>query len=99
MDIWTRVLDLIRKRITERPYQTWFEPTRLLKEEDGRLTVEVPNQLFQQWLNTTYGELLHEVGTGLEPPVRGFRFVVREAEAKPASGNGGFGSMTSVSRS
>jgi len=84
MDIWNRVQDQIKQSLHERTYQTWFAPTRLLREEDGRLTVEVPNRLFQEWINNTYGDLLHDVISGLQPRVRSVKFVARSR----SNGNG-----------
>ena len=86
MDIWNRVLGRVKKTLHERPYQTWFAPTRLLREDDGRLTVEVPNRLFQEWINNTYGDLLHEIIEKMQPRVRSVKFVARAGSAATAGG-------------
>ncbi|TDI28118.1 MAG: chromosomal replication initiator protein DnaA [Acidobacteria bacterium] len=90
MDIWNRVLERVKKTLHERPYQTWFAPTRLLREDEGRLTVEVPNRLFQEWINNTYGDLLHEVIEQMQPRVRSVKFVSRihAAPGKGTAANG-----------
>ncbi|MCZ6746148.1 MAG: chromosomal replication initiator protein DnaA [Acidobacteria bacterium] len=86
MDIWNRVLERVKKTLHERPYQTWFAPTRLLREDEGRLTVEVPNRLFQEWINNTYGDLLHEVIEKMQPRVRSVKFVARIRSSATADG-------------
>jgi chromosomal replication initiator protein len=88
VDNWNRVQDQIKQSLHERTYQTWFAPTRLLREEDGRLTVEVPNRLFQEWINNTYGDLLHDVITGLQPQIRAVKFVARSHGSENGDGNG-----------
>lgn len=41
-NIWTKVLDLMRKDFTEVAIETWFKECRAVKYEDGRLFVHTP---------------------------------------------------------
>ena len=68
--IWTSILDIIHKNITEQQYNTWFVPIKPLSFVNNILTVEVPNNFFYDWLeehyvniiNTAIQEVINEQG-------------------------------------
>ena len=57
--IWTSILDIIHKNITEQQYNTWFIPIRPLSFENNILTVEVPNNFFYEWLEEHYVNIIN----------------------------------------
>ena len=57
---WQNALALIRRRIPEREFRTWFEPTRLLGEADKVVRLEVPNSTFAERLEGQYHECIVE---------------------------------------
>jgi chromosomal replication initiator protein len=56
----------MERRVNQHSFTTWFRPTRLESEEEGRLVVRVPTRLFKKRLTETYGQyfqaVLDEVG-------------------------------------
>ena len=68
MDAWQRILEFIEANISKQNFATWFKPTQFQQiDESNRLIVTVPNQVFEDWLTTTYSGLIDEAirGTGL----------------------------------
>lgn len=43
-----------QKELTPEVYNTWFSPIRLTSSAEDGITVEVPNQLYQDWFNKNY---------------------------------------------
>jgi chromosomal replication initiator protein len=66
MNQWDRILSHMERRVNQHSFTTWFRPTRLESEEEGRLVVRVPTRLFKKRLTETYGQyfqaVLDEVG-------------------------------------
>ena len=48
--LWDAILERIKGLVNTQSFQTWFEPTRLLSAEGGRLVIEGPNPFFIDWL-------------------------------------------------
>ena len=61
MNNWQRVLQGVEKHINKHSFQTWFQPTRLLSEDSGQLTIEVPNELFLEWIHSNYQTIVNDV--------------------------------------
>src|SRR6185369_563035 len=62
-DIWNECLDVIRTRVNNQSFKTWFEPIAPLRLEREKLSLQVPSQFFCEWLNEHYFSLLNEVTT------------------------------------
>jgi hypothetical protein len=54
-------IEAVKGRVTEEAFATWFLPTRALGVSDGRLYIQVPNNVFEQSIKFNYAELLDEV--------------------------------------
>ncbi|UCF04517.1 MAG: chromosomal replication initiator protein DnaA [bacterium] len=48
--LWESILERISTLVNAQSFKTWFEPTRLVSFDDGRLVVEGPNPFFIDWL-------------------------------------------------
>jgi len=69
MNAWQRILEFIEVRISKQNFATWFKPTQFQQlDESNQLIVTVPNQVFEDWLTSTYSGLIDEAirGTGLQ---------------------------------
>ncbi len=58
--IWKNCLKVIKERIPNQSFQTWFEPIKPLKSEGNVLTIQVPNQFFYEWLEEHFVHILKE---------------------------------------
>jgi chromosomal replication initiator protein len=62
-DVWNECLNLVRPRINNQSFKTWFEPINPVHLEGERLKLQVPSQFFCEWLNEHYYSLINEVTT------------------------------------
>ena len=95
MNVWNKVLRTIEGRINSGSFNTWFRPTSFLGIENDVVKVQVPNQLFKDWLTRNYATLLAEALTAANMTtaqvvfeVRGDGAEVAPRPAFPADGAG-----------
>ena len=58
--LWNRCLEIIRDNVPEQTYKTWFLPIIPLKYEDKTLVVQVPSQVFYEFLEDKFVDLLRK---------------------------------------
>lgn len=56
--IWQNTLSTLKEKINKATYETWFRPTKALALHDNKLTIEIPNQFFVQWVDERYLPLI-----------------------------------------
>ncbi len=87
MNAWQRILEFIEVRISKQNFATWFKPTQFQQlDESNQLIVTVPNQVFEDWLTSTYSGLIDEAirGTGLQ----GLKITFRALSLLPSKAEG-----------
>ena len=52
--IWKRIAALIKPEVGEDPFQRWFKPVELVRADEEQLTLRVPNNIFQHWIEINY---------------------------------------------
>ena len=57
-EIWQNVLQVIRDRVDETKYSTWFDPLKPLSVRGEMLRIAVPNKFTRAWLMENYQGLL-----------------------------------------
>ena len=55
---WAKAKENIRLRIGEVPFGNWFERTRQVEQQDGRVTVAVPDDCSRLFIEAEYGNLM-----------------------------------------
>jgi len=55
--IWSEVLGVLSKRIKKQSFYTWLRPTFAIAQDNGTLTVGVPNRFVAEWIKEHY--LIH----------------------------------------
>ncbi len=68
--IWGRCLDLIKDRIPQQTFNTWFQPIQAISMSDNSIFLQVPNKFFYDWLDSHYkdtiqGSLKEITGNGI----------------------------------
>ena len=60
-DQWKRCLKLIRSRLNQQQFSTWFEPIRFKSYEFGtkEVAIYVPSQFFYEYLEENYRQLIY----------------------------------------
>jgi chromosomal replication initiator protein len=64
-ELWSLLLDDLRKNLNKQSYDTWFQPTRALSFTDKKLVIEVPSRFFCDWLNEHYLSVLLDMSQRL----------------------------------
>lgn len=62
-NIWTDLVTQFKQELSPQVFDTWFKPIRLSSTTEDSVTVEVPNQLYQDWF---YKHYLERIKTSLE---------------------------------
>jgi chromosomal replication initiator protein len=58
VEVWDKILSVIKDNIPLQSFQTWFDPIVPLKLENNILTIQVPSHFFYEWLEEHYIGLL-----------------------------------------
>src|SRR5262245_22636999 len=61
MNIWSSVLQSIKKKVSSQAYNDWLKPTYEISHDDRTVRVKVPNERFREHLQEQYGSLIHTV--------------------------------------
>jgi len=55
--IWNETQDVIKSRIGEIAFNTWFGPLRIKSDKSKNITLEMPDNFFKEWFVSHYLEL------------------------------------------
>lgn len=58
--IWGECLEIIKTRVGEKGFNTWFKPIIPIGLNNNALTIQVPSQFFYEWLEEHYVAVLKE---------------------------------------
>jgi len=64
-NLWSQVLLEVQKKVDAHSFETWFEPTTFIGQEQDALYVKVPNSYFKDWLSFHYSSLINEASEKL----------------------------------
>lgn len=56
--VWNDCLEIIKQRVGEENFNTWFKPIVPLRVDADVLTIQVPSQFFYEWLEDNYVPVL-----------------------------------------
>lgn len=57
---WQEILKIVRDNLSSQSFTTWFDPIRVIRWKDELLTIQVPSQFFQEWIEEHYYNLLQK---------------------------------------
>lgn len=78
-EIWSKILDIIKKDLNPQSYQTWFIHTKPVSLEGNTIVVETPNAYFRDWLIDHYMEMAEEAARRVCNKPMGISFVAAQA--------------------
>jgi chromosomal replication initiator protein len=64
-DIWEKALPTIKKEVGQSVFELWFEPIHASALENGKLSLEVPNRFFKEWIEDYHSTLIPDVVEGI----------------------------------
>jgi len=84
--IWKHIVKTIRPEVSTDTFQRWFKGIRMVAADETRLTLRVPNNIYQLWIETNYMPLLQSAILGVLGSPREIAFTVGEAREEPEAG-------------
>jgi chromosomal replication initiator protein len=57
---WQQILLDVQKKVDANSFETWFEPTSYIGQEQDSLYIKVPNSYFKDWISFHYSSLINE---------------------------------------
>lgn len=76
--LWTNFLQVVKTKISPVSYDTWFKETKIIKQENNILSIQVPMAFHKNFLNETYYDLIDEIITNLIGNSFDFEFLTEE---------------------
>lgn len=85
--IWKEICTALKRRVSQDTFKRWFSGTSLLEADEDRLLVQVPNNIFQVWIESNYLGSLQQAVTEVLQGAREIKFQVAKANRSEAAGN------------
>ena len=89
-EVWDRIKEQLAQKLTTGAYANWISRSKLASFSDGQLTVSVPDETTQQWIQQEYGFQIWSVIQDLSLPVKHISYQVEHA---PLAASVGIGSL------
>ena len=58
-NLWDKCLQLIKSKIPNQAYQTWFDGISASQSKENEILLQVPNQFHYEWLDSKYSKLIN----------------------------------------
>ncbi|MBU0533979.1 MAG: chromosomal replication initiator protein DnaA [Candidatus Omnitrophica bacterium] len=58
ISVWDRALLAIKDQVDEKSFNMWFKPLKFISSDKNILNIEAPSQLFADWINKNYKEII-----------------------------------------
>ena len=81
--LWDTCLKEIETQVTSANFTTWFKHTSATKEEEGIISIAVPNEFVKEWMIAKYHKLILKTIVDHLPHIRGVEFVIGIPQPKP----------------
>jgi chromosomal replication initiator protein len=91
-DVWDRIKEQLAQKLTVGAYANWISRSKLVSLSDGHLTVSVPNETTEQWIQQEYAVEIWSVIQDLDLPVKQVSY---EVEHTPLALSAGMASINS----
>ncbi len=60
---WPEILDVVRQKVAQQTFNTWFIPLQPLNTENGTPAVDCPDRFFMDWFSEHHLPALNEAGS------------------------------------
>ncbi len=89
--LWKNCLEEIEHQILPENFDTWISPISIQEQQDGVLTLSVPNTFFERCIKENYLDLIEDTLESIADKKMEVRFAVQNGD-----GNGNGGTATAV---
>jgi len=80
---WPDILGVVRRKVPQQTYDTWFLPLHPLDPSTGEAQVGCPNHFFLDWFSEHHLRTLNEAGSSFFGRTVAFQLVVPSSEGAP----------------
>ena len=80
--IWKHIADAIRPEVSGDTFQRWFKAIKLLQADEAQITLRVPNNIYQLWIETNYLGLLQSAVLKVLGSPRKIAFTIADTAEK-----------------
>lgn len=81
--IWKSIADKIALQVSQDTFQRWFASLELIKADEVEITLQVPNNIYQLWIETNYMPLVQGAILDVLGAPRKINFCVSSQPATP----------------
>jgi len=67
----------IKVTVSRANFATWFKDTSIMENNDGVVTISVPNGFAKEWLENKYHKFILKSVRGFSPEVRSIQYIIR----------------------
>jgi chromosomal replication initiator protein len=78
-DLLSSILNAISKRVNQQSFDMWFRPISSARKDDSSIYLGVPNDVFRDWINNHYFDVIEEALHELDLDAYQLRFMIDEA--------------------
>ncbi len=82
--IWESIAAAIKPQVNADTYQRWFAAIALMRADEQTMTLRVPNNIYQLWIESNYMPLLQNAVMSVLGAPRQVKFVFGESDAVSA---------------
>lgn len=83
--LWPKVLDELRKKVTEEQFNTWFKHLEPEGQFGSKVGLRVPSPIYKEWLARRYKPLLEEVFSSVSKEPVNVTFTSPSASSGPCN--------------
>ena len=89
IDLLSSILFAVSKRVNHQSFNTWFRPISLATRDDSTVYLQVPSEMFRDWITSNYFDVLEESLQELNLDGYTVSFQVVEEKQRTTSTEGG----------
>ncbi len=82
-ELWKAVLGQIELSISKANFVTWFKNTSVLSNENGVVTIAVPNGFAKEWLENKYNLYILRALKSIQPDIQEIRCLITQDKPLP----------------
>jgi len=86
--LWDNALNEIEMGVSRANFSTWFKNTCIINQENGIVSLGVPNEFVKDWLYNKYHKIILRSLREYSQNVRSLEYVVSKEQIKTKSGGG-----------
>ncbi len=72
---WNQISRAVKDKIDPNSFETWFEPTSYIGQEQDCLYIKVPNSYFRDWLSFHYSNVINECSHDILGKIFDIRYI------------------------